>query len=156
MTRTLSLATAVFALLGGCAASPAERDEDVEAVERELMEADRAFARDTALRGVDGWVSAFAEDGKMVGGGPIVEGHEAIREAMEALSRPGYSLTWEPVFAEAAASGDLGYTHGTYRREVRREEGEPFVETGRYVTIWRRDSGGAFKVVLDVGSPDPD
>lgn len=153
---TLRLSIAGLVLAAGCAAPPAEPRLDLVAVERELMEADRDFARETAARGVDGWVEAFAEDGKMMSGGPIIEGHAAIREAMGALSRPGYSLEWEPLAAEASASGDLGFTHGTYRREVQREEGEPLVETGRYVTIWRRDPSGAFKVVLDIGNPSPE
>ena len=155
MRRVRSVVVALV-LAAGCTAPAARKTIDVVAVERELMEADRNFARDTASRGVDGWVEAFAEDGKMVSGGPILEGHAAIREAMGALSRPGYSLGWEPLFAEVSSSGDLGFTHGTYRREVQREGGEPIVETGRYVTIWRRDPPGVWKVVLDIGNPTPE
>jgi len=56
----------------------------------------------------------------------------------------------EPLFAEG--SGDLGYTHGTYRRERVNSEDEAVVETGRYVTIWRRNADGKWKVVLDIGT----
>ena len=117
------------------------------------MEADRDFARETAERGTAGWVDAFASDGKLVGGGGVIEGHDAIREAMGALDDADYSLAWEPVFAEA--SGNLGYTHGTYRRETVDGDGNPVLETGRYVTIWRRDEDGQWRVVLDIGNPAP-
>ena len=139
----------IYAWMSGLLAcsSPPAADPNV------IMEADRVFATDTANRGVDGWVEAFAEDGKLFGGGQIIEGPGPIRAAMAALDDPDYSLTWEPVSAEV--SGDLGYTHGTYRREVLDPEGNPMVETGRYVTIWRQDPGGGWKVVVDIGSPAP-
>ena len=126
---------------------------DVSRLEEELMEADRVFKRETEQRGVDGWVDAFARDGRMFGG-TVIEGHDAIREAMADLADPNFSLEWEPVFAEVSSSGDLGYTHGTYRRSFRDENDELVVQTGRYVTIWRRDDAGAWKVALDIGDPD--
>jgi ketosteroid isomerase-like protein len=117
------------------------------------MDADRKFASDTAELGTSGWVETFAVDGKLVSGGGVVEGRQAVGDAMRSLDDPGYSLSWEPDFAEG--SGDLGYTYGTYRRETLDEMGEPVLETGRYVTIWRRDSAGQWKVALDIGSPAP-
>ena len=118
-----------------------------------LKQADRVFAEQTAQLGLDGWVEAFAPDGKLVGGASVTEGHDAIRAAMGALDKPDYSLAWEPLFAEG--SGDLGYTHGTYRRERVDSEGNTVVETGRYVTIFRRNTDGEWKVVLDIGNPAP-
>ena len=55
---------------------------------------------------LDGWVEAFALDGKLVSGNGVTEGHDGIRIAMGALDRPDFSLSWEPLFAEG--SGDLG------------------------------------------------
>ncbi|HXV61305.1 MAG TPA: nuclear transport factor 2 family protein, partial [Vicinamibacteria bacterium] len=153
MRRIVSLACFVTAGFGSiaCRAAPV----DLEAVKGELMEADRAFARETAARGVEGWVEAFAEDGKMFGPGPIIQGHDAIREAMAGIGKDGNTLEWEPVFAEAGPSGDFGYTHGTYRRQRIDADGNPVTETGKYVSIWRRDESGKFRVVLDTGAPDP-
>jgi ketosteroid isomerase-like protein len=117
----------------------------------ELMAADRRFQAETAERGVSGWVDAFAADGKLIVNGTVIEGKDAIAETMAALDSPDYALTWEPEFAEA--TGDLGYTYGTYEREVSSVEGVTSIETGRYVTVWRREADGSWKAVLDVGSP---
>lgn len=119
----------------------------------ELMAADRRFQGETAERGTSGWVDAFAHDGKLVSGGGVIEGKAAIRDAMGVLDSPDYSLTWEPEFAEA--SGELGYTYGTYTRTTNDTAGNAAVETGRYVTVWRREADGGWKVVLDMGSPAP-
>ncbi len=141
MKKTLS-----FIVLSGLLAIVQTTGVDPET----LKQADRVFAEQTAQRGLDGWVEAFAPDGKLVGRGGVTEGHDAIRTAMGALDRSDFSLSWEPLFAEG--SGDLGYTHGTYRRERVNSEGKAVVETGRYVTIWRRNADGKWKVVLDIGT----
>lgn len=119
----------------------------------ELKEADRLFAIETAERGTAGWVEAFAVDGKLVSGAGVVDGRDAVEEVMGVLDSPDYSLTWEPVFAEG--SSDIGYTYGNYRRETKDASGEMVVELGRYVTIWRRNEAGEWKVVVDIGSAAP-
>lgn len=55
-----------------------------------LKQADRVFAEQTAERGLDGWVDAFAPDGKLVSRGGVTEGHDAIRAAMGALDRSDF------------------------------------------------------------------
>ncbi len=119
-----------------------------------LMEADRAFAADVAAGGADAWAAWFAEDGAMMqeGAGEI-RGRTAIREAVAYLDQPGVTLTWEPSRAEIAASGDLGWTTGTW--ESRTEVDAPPASRGRYVSIWRRQPDGSWKVVMDLGVPTP-
>ncbi|HEX7722812.1 MAG TPA: nuclear transport factor 2 family protein [Pyrinomonadaceae bacterium] len=56
------------------------------------------------------------------------------------------TLTWKPAVTDLAASGDLGYTYGTY--DSRR--GDLVIEHGSYVRVWKKQ-----RVVLDVMSPDP-
>ncbi|MDH5590020.1 MAG: DUF4440 domain-containing protein [Gemmatimonadota bacterium] len=119
-----------------------------------LMEADRAFAADVAESGREAWVSWFAADGSQIlpDVGEI-RGWDAIREIMAGLDDPTVSLTWEPLRADIAASGDLGWTTGAYRSERVGADGEVTVAQGRYVTIWRRQPDGSWKVVMDLGNP---
>jgi len=134
----------------GCSSHP-----DQAAELASLTAADREFARATAARGVEGWVANFAEDGVMLRAGAIVRGHAAIEELMApAFSDSSYSLSWEPEHGEVSASADLGYTVGRYESRRVGPDGSSLLGAGRYVTIWRRDSAGHWKVVLDIGSPD--
>ena len=73
-----------------------------------LMQTDRDFAKATAARGVDGWLSFFADDGaQLPAKKDIVEGKAAIHALMTPLfSDADLRLEWEP--AGADASGDLG------------------------------------------------
>lgn len=118
------------------------------------MQADRAFAAAVAEGGTDAWVTWFAEDGAQIqpGSGEI-RGRDAIRELMAGLDDPNFSLAWEPRRADIAASGDLGWTTGSYVSKGIGVDGQPRQAQGRYVTIWRKQPDGSWKVVMDLGNP---
>ena len=126
--------------------------------EREvLMQADRDFDRATAETGVEGWVSYFAEDGQMFpAGAEIVSGRQAIREAMApAFGNPEFSLRWKPLGADVSRAGDLGYTYGTYVARGPGPQGEPVERHGKYVSIWKKQADGSWKIVVDIGNSSP-
>jgi len=119
-----------------------------------LMEADRAFAAAVAEGGADAWASWFAEDGAVVQEGiGEVRGREAVRTLMAALDAPGVSLQWEPERADIAASGDLGWTTGKSVLEGPGPDGTTVRIEGVYVSIWRLQPDGTWKVVMDLGNP---
>ncbi|HLK68781.1 MAG TPA: DUF4440 domain-containing protein [Bryobacteraceae bacterium] len=123
------------------------------AKEDALIQADKDFAKATADRGAEGFLSFFAEDGTILpkNGAPI-HGKEGLGAAFrEAWAQPGYSLQWTPLKAELARSGELGYTYGAYERK-RLVDGRVVTETGKYTTIWRRQRDGKWKVILDMGN----
>lgn len=148
MRSARSVLLLLSAALGGCL-------PDVATGRTALLERDRAFNRETAERGVEAWVSFFAEDGAMIQAGVgEIRGHDAIREAMVGvLGEEGTVLVWEPLRAEVAASGELGYTVGRYEYSAPGPEDEPLMQQGLYVTIWQKDAAGQWKVALDIGNP---
>ena len=122
------------------------------AAEREaLLEADRAFARETAARGVEGWLDFHLEDAHNVpAAGPAVVGHAAIRERMTAfLADTTQFFTWEPVFAEVAADGSLGFTYGDW--STTDLSTDSVTSRGRYLTVWKKHDG-EWKVTADIGN----
>src|SRR5262245_47902878 len=112
---------------------------------RQLQDADRAFAADTAKDGADGWARWFAADGAMWRKQRI-EG-AAIREAMVGPLAKG-TLAWTPL--SSGARGDFGYTLGTFTFAF---TGQPPREHGSYCTIWKKQADGSWKVVFDIGRP---
>jgi len=120
-----------------------------------LVETDLAFARATAERGRDGWLEYFAENAAIFPtSGPIVRGLDAIRAHYDTTGFDPRGLTWQPVHAEMAASGDLGYTFGTWRFTGTTADGTTVSRTGKYTTIWRKQADGSWKLVADIGSAD--
>ncbi len=132
------------------------RSVDVAATRAALQDADRAFDRATSERRLDGWVDFFAEDGAMLAPGGPVRGKLAIRDHMgRALSDTSFTLRWRPTVSDVGAAGDLGYTMGQYEARHRDEKGSLVARTGTYLTVWKRQADGSWKVALDVGVQDP-
>ncbi len=122
---------------------------------REIRNADIAFAKATAERGAEGWTSYFAEDGVMFQPGGVIAGRDSIRAVVTRwFADDHFGLTWEPTNAEVAESGDLGYTFGRYHTTGRDATGNAVQVTGSYVTVWRKQADGSWKVALDIGNPD--
>ncbi len=118
------------------------------------MEADRAFSRDVARGGSAAGGEWFADDGAIVQEGVgEVRGRADVTAAVAFLDQPGVSLTWEPERADIARSGDLGWTIGSYVLLLPDADGTEQRRTGTYVSIWRRQVSGAWKVVMDLGNP---
>jgi ketosteroid isomerase-like protein len=63
-------------------------------------------------------------------------------------------LFWWPVFADAAASGDFGYTTGPFEVSLDRANPVPSV-FGYYSTVWKKNEKGEWKVVIDMGITFP-
>jgi quercetin dioxygenase-like cupin family protein len=62
---------------------------------------------------------------------------------------PGFSLQWTPGKGDVSASGDLGYTAGTYASTMGGAS-----EQGKYVTVWKKQSDGKWKVSDDIFNAD--
>jgi ketosteroid isomerase-like protein len=120
-----------------------------------LIDAEHAFAKATADRGVDGWMDFMAPNAVELSDEPLV-GLDQIRAGMTKQFRlPGFKITWEPTKAEFLGKGDKGYAVGRYEVRFDGQDGKPVVRRGTYLTTWQQQKDGTWKVVSDIGSPDP-
>ncbi len=119
-----------------------------------LFQLEANFAADVAQHGHDAFITHFAEDGvELVDGGGI-NTKDAMRK--QPPWPEGTSLTWTPVHAEMAASGDLGYTYGNYVYTAKNKDGKLVANYGKYTSIWKKQKDGQWKVVVDIGNSGPD
>jgi ketosteroid isomerase-like protein len=134
----------VVGLAAACASSV-----DVEQERETLMSVDREWSATT--KDLDKFVSFYASDATLYPPGmPKVTGTESIREALKGLmSAPGFALELMPAKADVAASGDVGYTSGSYA--VTMTGG---AEKGKYVVVWKKQANGEWKVIEDIFNAD--
>lgn len=117
---------------------------DDERERQALLATDAAFARASAERGVEGWLSFVEPDATVHSSGQSWAGTQSLRELM---SRELDGVSWSPERAVVSASSDLGYTSGSWR--VQSSDGT-IVEAGTYVTVWRKQADGTWKVSVDI------
>jgi len=103
----------------------------------------------------DGFHKAFlayvADDGVLLRPNSYpVKGRKAIEELYAKSSDSSFTLTWKPLFADVASSGDMGYTYGTWEATAKTNDAKP--SCGTYTTFWRKDKNGKWKFVLDTGN----
>ena len=118
-----------------------------------LMKMENDFMKAAADHGSQGYMSYYADDAvEAPNGEAFLPGKENIAKTMGFLDTPDNHLTWAPVGAGIAASGDLGYTYGTYEFNSKDKDGKPVVDKGKYATVWKKQKDGSWKVALDIGN----
>lgn len=149
--RPVALGLLILCVASGAMSQPLS---DLE----QILAADRAFDAATADRGAEGWVSYFAPEGAMhLAGGTTVAGHDAILELMQpAFDDPDYSLRWKPENGAMIIPGVVGYTTGSFEQRARDDAGNTVVTRGTYVSMWRKQPDGAWKIILDTGNAEGD
>jgi ketosteroid isomerase-like protein len=55
-----------------------------------------------------------------------------------------------------AASGDLGYTYGNYILKSKNKEGKVVASYGKYMSVWKKQKDGSWKVAVDMGNSSPE
>jgi ketosteroid isomerase-like protein len=123
--------------------------------EQFLYQLDEKFAAETAKGGGAAFAAWFAADAVTLANGkaPVV-GHDAI--AAQATWTPQtYQLTWTPEGARMGPSGDMGFTWGHYQGVSKDAEGNPVTTSGRYITVWKKQPDGQWKVALDASNDGP-
>lgn len=128
---------------------------DVEAERSSLLEADLSFSRRSEEKGAaQAFYEFLAPDGVTLSAGePPIRGREAIKVHF-AVGPQGF-FTWQPIAADVSGSGDVGYTWGTANFQTKGSDDKPRIVYSKYVTVWRKQNGGRWKVVLFSTSPSP-
>ncbi len=119
-----------------------------------MADTERAFAEACTQKGIrDSFLEYFADDSIAFNPAPI----SATKRLRERPSRPfsEAELRWEPRTGDVAASGELGWLTGpsTFTDHT---VANPRPQPGNYLSIWRRQAGGEWRVFIDQGTQPPE
>lgn len=117
-----------------------------------ISETDRFYSALSAEKGMNAaFLSMFDSAGVMLTDNKLpVEGYAAISDLLSQRNDSTFILTWEPLFEKVAASGELGYTYGTYK--ITDRVSKKTTGVGTYLTIWLKNENGEWKAILDTGN----
>ena len=155
MRKVALFAAVIFtAILVGRFAQSAQATQNAAA--EKLKQAEAAFMQAALQHGSAGYMSYYAEDAaELPNGADAIIGKANIAKTMGFLDDQKNRLTWQPVAADVAASGDLGYTWGHYEFRSQGKDGVTRVEHGKYITVWKKQADGTWKVAVDMGNLGP-
>jgi ketosteroid isomerase-like protein len=130
-------------------------EASLESERNSLLEADLSFSRTSEAKGA---AQAFYEflvpDGvTLCAGEPPIRGREAIKVHLAA--GPQGFFTWQPNAADVSRGGDVGYTWGTANFQTKGPDEKPRIIYSKYVTIWKKQNSGRWRVVLFSTSLSP-
>ena len=156
--RSACLLTCCYAtVIFGCGPQQPQAPPDTRAAdEATIRKADNDWAKAAESKQVDAWVAYYSDDAVVLPPNEkMATGSDAIRKSIGALfALPGMSIKWAPTKVEAARSGDIGYTWGTYELTVNDPRGKPVTDHGKYVEIWKKQSDGSWKCAVDTFNSD--
>jgi uncharacterized protein (TIGR02246 family) len=146
---------AILPLLALSACGSGGTDTTAEAAR--LMETSREWSRVASTGNLDAMLAFWADDAViMVPGEASLRGKQAIRAYLERSARvPGFRISWEPLEAKIAASGDMGYLIARTQVTMNDPSGQPVTQTMKALTVWQKQSNGSWKNVVDMTNPEP-
>jgi uncharacterized protein (TIGR02246 family) len=154
MTSFGLFTTIVLAMVtaAGCGA---QRKVNLSAEEAAIRRTDADWLAATSAHDLDRVLPFWTEDATILAPStPAIVGKEAIRKYVSgAFATPGFSITWKTEKVEVSQSGDLAYSTGTDRISLNTPDGKSLTEENRGVAIWKKQSDGSWRCVLDVMSP---
>ena len=144
-TALLCTLTLCIAALSSCSATAPPPSPDRAALQREVTETERAFAKTMADRDHAAF-TRFLSDETVFFSGPVpLHGKDAVAVWWKRFyDKPAAPFSWRPERVEVLASGTLAISTGP----VIDASGKPVAS---FTSIWRREASGVWRIVFDKG-----
>ncbi|MES2807549.1 MAG: DUF4440 domain-containing protein [Bacteroidota bacterium] len=115
-----------------------------------VVEAEENFNKLVAKKGMkDAFLSVADQDGIVFRPGPV-----KITDFYANIEKQPGLLQWTPKFARTSQNGDLAFTAGPYVYSNGKADDDKVY--GDYVSIWRGDGEGKYKLLIDLGVQHPE
>lgn len=138
----------ICAMLLVAGTAPAGAQSAPSELERQVMEAERAFARSMADRNLEAFTEHVSDEAVFFGQ-QMLRGRPAVVEGWRPFFEgPDAPFSWEPEQVEVLPSGALAHSSGP----VFNPEG---TRVATFNSIWRLEADGRWRVIFDKGCACP-
>ena len=97
---------------------------------------------------------AFLADDGILFRPTAVRGKQWMTEHPLPRSETRDLLSWQPIFADIARAGDMGYTTGPWQYKNDIHDAKP-IAFGNFLTVWKKQADGSWKFAIDLGTSNP-
>jgi ketosteroid isomerase-like protein len=149
LRRVLGFATVFVAALAALAAQGVI-PPDLAA----MAETEREFAKAATVKGWrDAFLDFFADD-SIAFAPEVVSAKDRLRK-QPSTPFSEFELVWEPRTGDVASSGDLGWLTGP-STSINHKSPDKKPSYGCYLSVWRKQADGRWRVFIDVGASAPE
>jgi ketosteroid isomerase-like protein len=119
-----------------------------------MAETERAFAKAATVKGWrDAFLEFFADDAIALANG-VTPAKDGLRK-QPSTPFSVLELVWEPRLGDVAASGELGWLTGP-STSTNHSVKDAKPGHGCYLSVWRKQADGSWRVFIDVGANAPE
>ena len=156
MKKQLILTGCIALLISALACQPQPPADTRAADETALRELDAQWSKAAASKDVDKTISYYGDEVTVLpANAPVATTREAIRKIWkDMLTSPGFAGGWQATRVEIARAGDMAYVSGTYELTMNDANGKPATDRGKFVEVWRKQTDGGWKCVMDIWNSD--
>jgi ketosteroid isomerase-like protein len=128
-----------------------DKDYDPEAVKKQIADAEKAFERMAAEKGIAEAFWYYADSNAVISrrGDTLIYGKEQIRNFYSTDFYKTASVKWSADFIDVAEDGDMAYTYGKYLWQSKDSTGKVTESKGVFHTVWKKRKDGTWKYVWD-------
>lgn len=147
MRLAVALPLAASAFCASCTILPAPRPVDRAALEQQVADTERAFAKSMADRDADAFARFLSDEAVFFSGPTPLRGKAAVIAHWKRFyEAPAAPFSWRPDRVEALDSGTLAFSTGP----VFDPSGKCIA---RFNSVWRLEAPGTWRIVFDKGQP---
>jgi ketosteroid isomerase-like protein len=135
----------IFIGILSCSKNPKNQTEGM------LLQTDRDFSAMSVKEGIHkAFLYYIADDGVVLRNNSYpAKGRKTQEDRFSLKSDSAFVVSWVPLSEKISDSGDMGYTYGIHST-TDKFTGE--ITKGTYVTIWKKQTDGSWKFVIETGN----
>ena len=133
------------------ACEPQNALPDSAKLKQEIVDAEAAFAKMAATKGIAEAFYTFAAEDAVIKrqNDTLIMGRDGIRQYYSAPFYQSAKVDWKPDYVKVSSHGDLAYTYGKFTWTSQDSTGKVNEIKGVFHTVWQRQADGSWKYVWD-------
>ncbi len=128
---------------------------DTKADEEKLLQLSKEWSQAAVSKDLEKTISYWADDAILMSAGqPKLNGKQEIKQMVaESFTMPGFEIKWQPKSVHISESGDMAYILEDSQLSISDSTGKIITQKNDAVSIWRKQSDGQWKNVVDISTP---
>ncbi|HEY6110371.1 MAG TPA: SgcJ/EcaC family oxidoreductase [Gemmatimonadales bacterium] len=145
----------VAVVIGLLAPRAIHAQDDLAAVRRAIDAQNQAWAEATRAGDAAAIARIFADSGVELSlrAGKTWKGRAAVQELFTQIYQNPHATEAVVQTDQVILDGPTAIEYGHYRFTYPPKDGQPQVDSGHYVVVWRKQADGTWRILLDTGLP---